>query len=56
MRRGHDTEGFSAIYEFTMGDNGKEPEHNSIGDRRQSLEERERLHSDNHGMEHRLSF
>jgi 3-hydroxyisobutyrate dehydrogenase/glyoxylate/succinic semialdehyde reductase len=34
MRGGHDIEDFSAIYEFTMGNNGKERELNSIGDRR----------------------
>ena len=34
MRDGHDIEDFSAIYEFTMGNNGKEREVNSIGDRR----------------------
>jgi 3-hydroxyisobutyrate dehydrogenase/glyoxylate/succinic semialdehyde reductase len=34
MRGGHDTKDFSAIYEFTMGNNGKEPKLNSIGDRR----------------------
>jgi len=38
MRGGHETEDFSAIYEFTMGDNGKERELNSIGDQTQSLE------------------
>jgi len=34
MRDGHDIEDFSAIYEFTIGNNGKERELNSIGDRR----------------------
>ncbi len=34
MRGGHDTEDFSAIYEFTTGDNGKERELNALGDRR----------------------
>jgi 3-hydroxyisobutyrate dehydrogenase/glyoxylate/succinic semialdehyde reductase len=34
MRGGHDTKDFSAIYEFTMGNNGKEQKLNSIGDRR----------------------
>jgi 3-hydroxyisobutyrate dehydrogenase/glyoxylate/succinic semialdehyde reductase len=34
MRGRHDTKDFSAIYEFTMGNNGKEPKLNSIGDRR----------------------
>jgi 3-hydroxyisobutyrate dehydrogenase/glyoxylate/succinic semialdehyde reductase len=34
MRGGHDTDDFSAIYEFTSGDDGKESEPNSIGDRR----------------------
>jgi 3-hydroxyisobutyrate dehydrogenase/glyoxylate/succinic semialdehyde reductase len=34
MRGGHDTKDFSAIYEFTMGNNGKERKLNSIGDRR----------------------
>jgi 3-hydroxyisobutyrate dehydrogenase and related beta-hydroxyacid dehydrogenases len=38
MRGGHETEDFSAIYEFMMGDNGKEQELNSIGDRKRSLE------------------
>jgi 3-hydroxyisobutyrate dehydrogenase-like beta-hydroxyacid dehydrogenase len=32
MRDGHGIEDFSAIYEFTMGDNGKERKLNSIGD------------------------
>jgi 3-hydroxyisobutyrate dehydrogenase/glyoxylate/succinic semialdehyde reductase len=34
MRGGHDTKDFSAIYEFTMANNGKEPKLNSIGDHR----------------------
>jgi len=34
MRGGHDTEDFSAIYEFTTGDNGKERELNASGDGR----------------------
>ncbi len=34
MRDGHDIEDFSAIYEFTMGNNAKERKLNSIGDRR----------------------
>ena len=38
MRGGHETEDFSVIYEFMMGDNGKEQELNSIGDRKRSLE------------------
>jgi 3-hydroxyisobutyrate dehydrogenase/glyoxylate/succinic semialdehyde reductase len=36
MRDGHETEDFSAIYQFTAGDKAKEP--NSTGDRRQRLE------------------
>jgi 3-hydroxyisobutyrate dehydrogenase-like beta-hydroxyacid dehydrogenase len=36
MRDGHETEDFSAIYQFMMSDNGKEP--NSMGDHRRSLE------------------
>ena len=36
MRDGHDTEDFSAIYEFTTANNGKERKSNSIGDRGQS--------------------
>jgi 3-hydroxyisobutyrate dehydrogenase-like beta-hydroxyacid dehydrogenase len=38
MRGGHETEDFSAIYEFTRGDNGKERESNSIRNRGQSFE------------------
>jgi 3-hydroxyisobutyrate dehydrogenase-like beta-hydroxyacid dehydrogenase len=38
MRDGHDTEDFSAIYEFTTGNNGKERAPNSIGDRGQTFE------------------
>jgi 3-hydroxyisobutyrate dehydrogenase-like beta-hydroxyacid dehydrogenase len=38
MRGGHDTEDFSAIYEFAMGDNGKEHELNAVDDRRQSFQ------------------
>jgi 3-hydroxyisobutyrate dehydrogenase-like beta-hydroxyacid dehydrogenase len=38
MRGGHGTEDFSAIYEFTTANNGKEREPNSTGDRRQSSE------------------
>jgi 3-hydroxyisobutyrate dehydrogenase-like beta-hydroxyacid dehydrogenase len=34
MRGGHDTEDFSAIYEFTKGNNGQEREFNALGDRR----------------------
>jgi 3-hydroxyisobutyrate dehydrogenase-like beta-hydroxyacid dehydrogenase len=37
MRGGHDTEDFSAIYQFTIGDDGKERGVNSIGDRTQSF-------------------
>jgi 3-hydroxyisobutyrate dehydrogenase-like beta-hydroxyacid dehydrogenase len=36
MRDGHETEDFSAIYQFVAGENGKEP--NSIGDYRRNLE------------------
>jgi 3-hydroxyisobutyrate dehydrogenase/glyoxylate/succinic semialdehyde reductase len=36
MRDGHDTEDFSAIYEFTAGNNGKEREPNSPGNGGQS--------------------
>jgi len=38
MRGGRDTEDFSAIYEFTTGNNGKEREPNSNGDGEQSTE------------------
>jgi 3-hydroxyisobutyrate dehydrogenase/glyoxylate/succinic semialdehyde reductase len=38
MRGGHDTEDFSAIYEFTKGNNGKEGERDSIVDHSESLE------------------
>jgi 3-hydroxyisobutyrate dehydrogenase-like beta-hydroxyacid dehydrogenase len=38
MRDGHDSEDFSAIYEFTTGSNGKELEPNLIGDRGQCFE------------------
>jgi hypothetical protein len=38
MRDGHDTEDFSAIYEFTIGDDGKGRELGPISDRRQSFE------------------
>ena len=38
MRDGHATEDFSAIYEFTTGNNGKERAPNSIGDRGQTFE------------------
>jgi 3-hydroxyisobutyrate dehydrogenase-like beta-hydroxyacid dehydrogenase len=38
MRGEHDTEDFSAIYGFTMGDNGNERALNSIGDRKQGFE------------------
>jgi hypothetical protein len=38
MRGGHDTEDFSAIYEFAMGDSGKERKLNAVGDRRPSFE------------------
>jgi 3-hydroxyisobutyrate dehydrogenase/glyoxylate/succinic semialdehyde reductase len=38
MRDGHDTEDFSAIYEFTTGNHGKERGPNSIGARGESFE------------------
>jgi 3-hydroxyisobutyrate dehydrogenase/glyoxylate/succinic semialdehyde reductase len=38
MRDGHDTEDFSAIYEFATGDNGKERKLNVVEDRRPGLE------------------
>jgi 3-hydroxyisobutyrate dehydrogenase/glyoxylate/succinic semialdehyde reductase len=34
MRGGHETEDFSAIYEFTRGNNGKEREFNALNNRR----------------------
>lgn len=43
MRDGRDPEDFSVIYKFATGDNAKERELHSIGDRRQSVEINRRM-------------